>query len=94
MNPEILTVIRRIRESREGNVGHFMNGGCLHLCLLLNEIYPEGNLLFNENHFIFEYGNKYYDINGEVDRKNHINLTQYSWPRIFDVFKSAEPRRL
>lgn len=74
----ILKTIKLLRDSFSTSVEVYTKGSCVRLCLLLLHIYPEGIILYDMNHAIFEYRGKYFDIEGYTKKgKEHIPLIQY-----------------
>ena len=74
----ILKTIELIRTSFNGSERVYSNGSCIKFCMILLHIYPKGKILYDLNHAIFEYDNRFYDINGFTKReKNHIPLEDY-----------------
>lgn len=57
--------------------------------MILQEIYPEGKVLYDLNHAIFEYKGRHYDITGEVAKgKNHIPIETYGLLQSFDMMNN------
>ena len=50
---EILKVIERIRDSFDGSVEVYTQGSCVKFAMILKEIFPQGNILYNSDHAIF-----------------------------------------
>ena len=74
----ILKTIELIRTSFKGSERVYSNGSCIKFCMILLHIYPKGRILYDLNHAIFEYDNRFYDINGFTKReKTHIPLEDY-----------------
>lgn len=65
----VLKTIELIRESFVGSEIVYTNGSCVKFCMILLHIYPNGKILYDLNHAIFEYDNKFYDINGFAKKK-------------------------
>lgn len=64
------------------------NGSCVKFALLLEHIYGCGNVLYDMNHAIFEYGGNYYDIDGfAVCKSNHMKLLDYDIMTIYKCLK-------
>lgn len=77
-NPEVLSFINRLRESIPNSVEIFTNGGCVQFCLILSERFPNGQLMYDENHAIFRLDQFCYDITGKVEQGSSIPLTDFS----------------
>ena len=47
---------------------HFLNGYCYHFAVILNDVFPGGQIGYDQiaGHFMYLYNNKYYDVSGEV----------------------------
>lgn len=84
----ILSLIKRIRDSFDNSVTVYTNGSCVKFAMILKEVYPQGNILYDQNHAIFELNGKCYDINGYATKtKNHIKLEEYGELMIKDIMK-------
>jgi hypothetical protein len=82
---KVLRVIKRIRESFQGSEYIYTYGSCVRFAMILREIFPEGQVLYNSDHAIFELNNTCYDIRGIAYSDNHIPLSQYGYSQIKDV---------
>jgi len=71
---EILKIIRVIREVIPSSVDIFTKGKCFEFCRLLKEIFPEGEIHYDSEHFIFKHEGKYYDITGEINSERHLPI--------------------
>lgn len=81
----VLKTIELIRNSFEGAETVYTNGSCVKLCMILLHIYPEGKILYDLNHAIFEYDNRHYDINGfAIKEINHVELQDYGLLQSFE----------
>jgi hypothetical protein len=82
----ILKVIDRIRDSFEGAAEVYTNGSCVKLAMILLEIFPQGKILYDGNHAIFEHGDCCYDINGIAEKtEDHFSLREYGILEIYDL---------
>lgn len=70
---EILDLIRLIRESFPYAEKVYTQGGCVRFALILKKVYPEGDIIWNEDHSVFRLDGHYFDITGEVDGGNFKN---------------------
>lgn len=70
-------LITSIRDSFPKSVEVYTRGSCVRFAQILKTVYPEGQILYNVCHAIFEYKGKYYDITGEVQKENHTPLESY-----------------
>ena len=84
---DILKTIELIRESFDESVEVYTKGSCVRFALILKHIYPQGEVLWNENHAIFEYDGRCYDINGFADKEDHIPLMKYGILKINEILK-------
>ena len=74
----LLNTIGLIRDSFTGSDVIYTNGSCVKFCMILKHIYPNGNILYDQNHAIFEYDGKCFDINGFADKtEQHIKIEDY-----------------
>jgi len=77
-NSHILQTIKLIRNSFEGAEIVYTQGSCVKLAMILKHIYPDGKILYDLDHAIFEYNENKYDINGYVASNiNHIPIEDY-----------------
>lgn len=94
MENKILKIIQRIRESFDGSVEVYTQGSCIRFALILLEIYPQGKVLYNSDHAIFQLGSRYYDITGEVVRSNHIPIEEYGLSMLNDLLQLKYENKL
>ncbi|MGL6008484.1 MAG: hypothetical protein ACRC1D_03430 [Culicoidibacterales bacterium] len=73
----ILKTISIIRDSFDKSVDVYTKGSCYRFAKLLKHIYPQGQILYDSSHAIFECQNKCYDITGEVKKARHISIENY-----------------
>ena len=74
----VLQTIDLIRNSFNGSEIVYTRGSCVKFAMILKHIYPDGKILYDLDHAIFEYKEKYFDINGFATRsKNHIPIEDY-----------------
>lgn len=85
---KILRIIKRIRESLKDSVKVYTQGNCVQFAVILKEIYPQGTIMWNEDHAIFELNSRYYDVTGEVSKTNHMPLIEYGVLKISDLIKN------
>ena len=82
----ILKTIELIRNSFTNSVEVYTKGSCVRLCLLLLHLYPNGKILYDMDHAIFEYAGSYFDIEGiTVKTDNHISLEEYGLLQIEEI---------
>lgn len=75
---EILKTIELIRTSFTGAEIVFNQGSCVKLAMILKHIYPEGKILYDLDHAIFEYGDNFFDINGFANKtEKHVPIQDY-----------------
>lgn len=65
---DILKVIELIRDSFDGSVEVYTHGSCTKFAMILKYIFPDGEILSDHNHSIFEYNGNCYDITGFVKK--------------------------
>ena len=81
----ILQTIELVRNSFNGSEIVYTNGSCIKFAMILKHIYPEGKILYDLNHAIFEYDKKYFDINGFANyTKNHIPIEEYGILKMYN----------
>lgn len=74
----MLKTIELIKESFGGSTIVYTKGSCVKLCMILKHIYPQGEILYDLNHAIFEYNGNTYDINGFAEKTiHHTPIQQY-----------------
>lgn len=71
----ILDFIIMVRESFGNAEEVYLNGSCVQFALILKKLYPEGIVLYDGNHAIFELHDKCFDITGCVEKGSHQELT-------------------
>lgn len=54
-----------------------MSGGCMKFVALLKAMYPQGVVLYDDDHFIIEIGGECYDIDGVAIKDGHIPPSMY-----------------
>ena len=74
---EPLEFISLLRNSFEGSVKVYTQGSCYQMFLILKALYPSAIAFYDSDHIITKIGEKYYDITGEVQKQNHIDLDFY-----------------
>jgi len=78
MNSHILQTIALIRDSFDGAETVYTQGSCVKLAMILKHIYPEGKILYDLSHAIFEYNGNVFDIHGYAALNiNHIPIEEY-----------------
>lgn len=85
-NTKVLKIIERIRNSFDNAEEVYTNGSCVKFCMILLEIMPEGKILYDINHAIFEYNGRTYDISGYAKKnKNHVPIEDYGILKAYDI---------
>lgn len=69
-----LNFIRTIRKSFIGAEIVYMEGSCYQFYKILKCVFPDAIAYYDSNHVITKIGNKYYDINGEVEAIRHLDM--------------------
>ena len=62
---EVLNLIKLIRESFPDAEKVYTQGSCVQFCLILNSVYPQGEIYWN-GHASFKLNGHFYDITGEI----------------------------
>lgn len=73
----VLKFIKTIRESFVGSVEVYTQGSCYHFYTILKTVFPQAEAYYDSNHVITKIGKKFYDITGEVEKENHLEMTKY-----------------
>ncbi len=73
----ILRFIRIVRNSFKGAEFCYLNGSCYRFYLILKEVFPDAIAYYDGDHVITRIGDKYYDITGMVERKNHLPVENH-----------------
>jgi len=73
----ILETIALIRDSFDNSVEVYTKGSCVELCYLLKHLYPEGSILYDCDHAIFEYKGWFVDITGLTVKSKHTPIEEY-----------------
>ena len=82
----VLQTIELIRNSFKYAEIVYTQGSCVKFAMILKHIYPEGKILYDLSHAIFEYDGKFFDINGFANQYNaHIPIENYG---ILAAYKS------
>lgn len=85
---EILKLITLIRESFDDSVKVYTQGSCVRFALILKHIYPQGEILWDESHALFELDGFCYDVTGDVQPStHHIPIQDYGLLKLYGLFK-------
>jgi len=85
---EILKTIQLIRESFTDAKQVYTQGSCVRFAIILKHLYPDGDILYDSNHAIFEYKGNCYDVNGITKKsEHHIPLLQYGILQLNDILQ-------
>lgn len=54
----------------------FTQGNCYHFALILQQLYPSGEIIYDswDGHFVYQYFDKFFDITGEKVYNSHHGL--------------------
>lgn len=74
---DILKFIETIRNSFVGSETVYTRGSCYKFYLILKELFPDAEAYYNSDHVITEIDGKYYDITGEVEKANHLLVSEH-----------------
>lgn len=79
MRMEIEKFLKELRECFPDGIAKkvFTEGSCARLSFMLKEMYPEGDVMWNEDHATFRYQGRLYDITGEVQDENYLKLEEH-----------------
>jgi short subunit dehydrogenase-like uncharacterized protein len=85
---EVLNLIEIIRDSFPNSIEVYTKGSCVQFALILNTVYPKGEIYYNVDHAVFELDNHYFDITGEITiDKYYKKLSEYGIPHINQILK-------
>jgi hypothetical protein len=73
----ILRFIQVVRNSFKGAEFCYLNGSCYRFYLILKEVFPEAIAYYDGDHVITRIDDRYYDITGQVERKNHLPVENH-----------------
>lgn len=86
---EIMKFISLIRDSFPTSVEVYTNGSCVRFALILKNTFPEGRVLYDEDHAIFELHERGYDITGEVPiTDKHTDIMDVGIVRLDSLLKN------
>ena len=82
MQDEVLEFINR-RFPKDCN---WLNGNCYYFALILNDRFPGGRIWYNlvYGHFLFEFGNKYYDFSGLLNPNIVYSAVPWDYMETYD----------
>ncbi len=89
---DIIRVITLIRNSFPDSVEVYTNGSCVKFCMILLAIFPEGKILYDGCHAIFEIFDTCYDINGLAKKDNHIPIEQYGLIGMYELMNMTHKK--
>lgn len=85
---DVLILIELIRNSFPNSVEIYTKGSCVQFAIILNTIYPQGEIYYNMDHAVFELDDHYFDITGEVCiDNNYKKLSDYGMPMVNKILK-------
>lgn len=73
----VLCFIFNIRKKQATSWGWYLNGGCYYFYGMLKERFPHAEAYYDHDHIITKIDDTYYDITGEVEKKNHLKVIDY-----------------
>lgn len=80
---EVINFINKFKSYNKNQVLEktFLEGYCYYFAIILKERFKEGKILYDkvENHFVFSYNNKLYDITGNVTNKHELKNISEEW---------------
>lgn len=85
----IIKLIELIRDSFGGSTIVYTMGSCTKFAMILKYLYPQGEILSDHLHTIFEYNGNCYDINGYAEKTDaHKPITDWGLLRAYDWMTS------
>ena len=83
---EILKIIERIKDCFPNSEIICTEGSCVKFAMILKQIFPEGDIFYNEDHAIFGLNSEYYDITGRVTLEpSYTLLKERDVLKIYDI---------
>lgn len=73
----VLNFITTVRESFVGAETVYTRGSCYQFYKILKEVFPQANAFYNSDHVITEIDGNFYDITGEVENTNHLEMSEH-----------------
>lgn len=81
----LLKVIQRIRDSFHGAELVYTNGSCVKFAMILKEIFPQGDILYDLSHAVFELNGRCYDITGLTTKTEfHQKIEEFGILHAYD----------
>lgn len=77
MHDYAIFFIDTIRNSFPNAVTVYTNGSCYKFYLILKAVFPSATAFYNSDHVITKIRDRYYDITGEVEKTNHLLVTDH-----------------
>lgn len=74
---QIEEYISTIRNSFSGSVKVYTEGSCYQFYKILKIAFPQAEAYYNSDHVITKIGNRFYDITGEVQKINHLEMDEH-----------------
>lgn len=85
---EITKFIKLVRESFPNAVEVYTKGSCVRFALILNSVFPGGEIYYNQDHAVYELDGHFYDITGDVDgAEQKIKLKDYGIEEIYNILQ-------
>lgn len=78
----VIHFISTVRDSHPTMVSIFTHGSCLYFYRILKSVFPQAEAYYDMDHVITKIGDRYYDITGEVKKKNHQPLSEFTHKHI------------
>lgn len=75
MNP--IDLISAIRSSFPAALEVYTRGSCYQFYIILKTAFPQADAYYNSDHVITRIGGRFYDITGEVERTNHLRMSEH-----------------
>ena len=80
--------IKLIRESFPDSVKVYSQGSCVQFALILKSVFPDGEVMWNEDHAVFRYDTHYFDITGDINGDNYnAKLMDYDILKVKEILE-------
>lgn len=69
----------------------FLTGLCWHFTVILSARFPGGTVMYEpvENHFVYAYGVRYYDVRGDITELYEGHVTPWGIYKTYDSLESS-----
>jgi len=73
----IIEFIKIIRESFVGAETVYTKGSCYQFYRILKQVFPQAVAYYDVSHVITDIDGRFYDITGEVEKINHLEMEEH-----------------